>query len=274
MQMQDPRLRCLAMVERLNQEFQWGLESADHLRYAHAVLPCLPSTCSEGQVRTIVMNYHLDHTLVESLRDRGHQHYQQAWADWMHQALPVLRRAGLSWSSDVSIDSDDLAQIARFEVFRSIDSFRYQSRFSTWAHRVIVYGIQRHIRDSLAQKRAVRPGSLDQVTTPEVPITLVDQPEEIVSARLLMEQIAAILNEQADPRLHNFFQLWAVQDIRVADIGTMVQLHPSRIRALLQHIRQILREHPDIQAWRDAADVLPCEQAKMFGCDRLEHEQM
>ncbi len=66
----------------------------------------------------------------------------------------------------------------------------------------------------------------------------------------------AILAEQPDQRLGHLFYLWAVEDRRSAEIGALVHLHPSRVRALLQQIRLLLRDHPAIRAWQEGGGTL------------------
>jgi RNA polymerase sigma factor (sigma-70 family) len=176
------------------------------------------------------------------------------WTSWMAQVLLILRKAGLDWSSDMLFDGEDLAQIARIELVRAIASFHYASRFSTWAHQVIVRSVQRAIRDRQALKRAIRPASLDQLPHVDASIGDAEHPESAAAARVLAERIAAVLEEQADQRLARIFHLWAVADLRVEEIGKIVHLHPSRVRALLLQARQILRDAPEIQSWREDID--------------------
>jgi RNA polymerase sigma factor (sigma-70 family) len=214
----------------------------------------MPEDCADDQLRKIIINYHADHALVEALRDRQHHRHEVVWTSWIAQVLPILRRAGLDWSSDLLFDSEDLAQIARAELVRAITSYHYASRFSTWAHQVIVQSVQRAIRDRHALKRAIRPDSLDQLPRVDASIGDAEHPESAAAARVLAERIAAVLEEQADQRLAQIFHLWAVADLRVEEIGKIVHLHPSRVRALLLQARQILRDAPEIQSWREDID--------------------
>jgi RNA polymerase sigma factor (sigma-70 family) len=253
---QDTYGRCLAAVEECNATLRWGLEPAACQRYADAITPCLAAAATADQIHDVVANYHADHQAVAALRDARQSGHEQAWREWMHQALLILRRAGLAWSSDQAIDSDDLAQIARAELVRALPSYRYQSRLYIWANRVVVQIARRHLRDSRRSKRAARPDSLDQlVEIEEAPPDAAHDTEAIVHTRQLYSLIMTILAEQADQRLGYLFHLWAVEDRRSAEIGALVQLHPSRVRALLQQIRQLLRDHPAIRAWQEGERV-------------------
>jgi len=247
-------VRCVEMIRRIDQELGWRLAESEHESYAAHLRPHIPEECTDDQLRRIALNYHADHALVEALQDRQHRQYEAAWSTWIAQVLPILRKAGLDWSSDTIFTSEDLVQIARIELVRAIPSFRYASRLSTWAHQVIVQSVQRAIRDSQALKRAIRPDSLEQLPHVDVSIGDAEHPEAATAARVLAERLAAVLEEQADQRLARIFHLWAVADLRVEEIGKIVHLHPSRVRALLLQARQILRAAPEIQSWHQDID--------------------
>lgn len=247
----ESQTRCSQMIARLNREQEWGLSETQIKRYAAGLAPCLQGACSDATLRTMIINYHRDHTAVEVLVEAGHQQHFEQWNDWMEAVLRILTSKGLDWSTDKAVNLDDLSQIALTELAHSIQSFRYQSRFSTWAYQVIVGSVRRHIRDSLAGKRAQRPESFDLLTDGEALIQLQDHPEIVSAGQLLVEQTLAILSTQPDRRLKDIFELWAVHDRSIEEIGRVFQLHPSRIRALLQQARQVLRDHPTIRTWRN-----------------------
>jgi RNA polymerase sigma factor (sigma-70 family) len=250
----DAHARCMAAVEECNAALRWGIDAAERQRYAAAMTTFLADDATDDQLRDTAANYHADHAMVAALRDHTAHSHDQLWEQWMRQVLVVLRRAGLSWSSDGAIDSDDLAQIARAELVRALPSYRYQSSFSIWAGRVVVQSVRRHLRDSQRVKRAVRPESLDQIAESDAPPDALDAAEVRAHARLLYDTIMDILAAQPDGRWRYLFHLAAVDDLRVAEIGVLVHLSQPRVRALLQQIRRLLQQHPAIEAWQ-AAEV-------------------
>ncbi|MDQ2998922.1 MAG: sigma-70 family RNA polymerase sigma factor, partial [Chloroflexota bacterium] len=189
--------------------------------------------------------------LVQALLRREHAGHDAAWMVWFGHVLAILRHAGLAWSNDASIDLEDLAQVARAELARALPSFRYASRFSTWAHQVIVQSTQRYIRDRQALKRAGRPDSLEQLLAEEQPVIDKEQPDAEAEARVLAALIDTILSAQPDQRFAIIFRLWAQHDMRVEEIGQRVQLSPSQVRVLLKRIRELLQQHPSITTWED-----------------------
>src|SRR5262249_37742412 len=154
---------------------------------------------------TLALHYHQDHALVQALLQHGHAQHDRAWNAWFGQVIPILRHAGLAWLDDAAIDLEDLAQAARAELARALPSFRYASRFSTWAHQVIVQSTQRFIRDRQALKRAGRPTSLEQTRVDDLPVRAADRPEAEAHARVLAALINDILIAQPDPRLAQIF---------------------------------------------------------------------
>lgn len=238
----------------LNDELGWRLSAVAQQRYCIALAALFPSTSSVTFVRRVLVNYHTDHVQVEAMRYATHAQHDAAWHAWMPQVLAILRSAGLGWPTEAAYDLEDLAQVARAELLRALPSYRYASRFSTWAHQVIVQSVRRYRRDLGALKRAGRPQSLEALPEIEIPIGSTIHPEAIAEARALLQMIDARLFTQPDRRLREIFRLWVVEDLRVEEIGRQVQLSASQVRALISHIRQILRDDPAIGTWLEPKD--------------------
>jgi len=109
--------------------------------------------------------------------------------------------------------------------------------------------VRRHIRDSRAKKRAQRPDSLDALPDLDVVACANDEPEQQALHNILIGQISAVLIQGGDDRLAFIFHLWANDDRPAEEIGKLVHLHPSRVRALLVQARTILQQHPVILSW-------------------------
>jgi RNA polymerase sigma factor (sigma-70 family) len=244
-----------AVLRRCDTELGWRLNEPELARHATALVPLLEHDASPAQIRLVAINFHADHALVAALQNVLHPGHEQAWSNWMRQILGVLRRAGMAWSSDPAIDDEDLAQIARAEIARALPAFRYRSRFSSWAYRVAVQSVTRQIRLAHAEKRAVRPDSLERLADEEAPAATADDPESAAAARLLAQRVADVLTAHTDPRLLAIFRQWAFEDRGTAEIGAVVRLHPSRVRALLAQAREALRADPVIKAWHDGGEL-------------------
>jgi RNA polymerase sigma factor (sigma-70 family) len=229
----------------------WALSSSTQHAYSRVLARYLPNPCSDEYARQVAIRYHHDHVLVDALMDSLHGSHEASWAAWMAQVVPILRNIGLAWSDDAAIDSEDLAQIARAELARALPTFRYASRFSTWAHQVIARSVQRYLRDRLAGKRAGRPISLETIVADDMPMDELGRPDVAVDAGMLATLVGDILRAQPDRRLAVIFQLWAIDDLRIEEIGRRLQISPSQVRALVGRIRQVLQSDPAIRAWRE-----------------------
>ncbi|MEI6776705.1 MAG: sigma-70 family RNA polymerase sigma factor [Chloroflexales bacterium] len=246
---------ALLMFAALNAEHGWELSAADVERYALALCILLPDTCPETVLRRVCVYYHADHQLVEALRNNHDPNHNESWIMWAGQVCEILRKAGLSWSSDSAVDSDDLVQVAQMAIMISLPSFAYRSSFVTWAHAVIIQSVRRHIRDSRAKKRAQRPDSLDSTPDGATPVHDEEGPEQQVLTKILIDQTHAVILQARDERMALIFHLWAVEDRSTKEIGTLVHLHPSRVRALLALTRTLLLQHPAIQTWLTDTDI-------------------
>ncbi|MCG8352901.1 MAG: sigma-70 family RNA polymerase sigma factor [Chloroflexales bacterium] len=242
--------RCATLLSSLDHELDWRLSDNEQKSYITAILPFFSEDASDTRLRQTLIAYHEDHALVESLRAREHTQSEANWSAWSKQVIAILHHAGLLWSSDFAVDAEDLAQIAQMELIRSLASFRYSSRFSTWAYQVIVRSVQRHLRNAKAQKRAARPESLDQLPADiDIEQANDENPTTLAEVHTLAAQIEAILTDYAGQRLARIFQLWASADLSAEEIGRRVKLSPSRVRTLLAQAREHLRQHPQIRAW-------------------------
>jgi RNA polymerase sigma factor (sigma-70 family) len=244
------KARILSHIQQLNQEQEWNLSASEEHVLTANIVGYLQPDSSDAQMVQTIMAYYQDHALVEALRSKTHTQHNEAWELWRSQVMAILNHANMLWSSDSAISSDDLVQIACLELAHALPRFRYASRFSTWARTVVVQRIQRHVRDSLALKRAQRPDSLDNEADNEMMV--MDDSEPIANcaeAHVLAHMIETILASHPDPRLNKIYHLWIQEDRRVNDIGAMLHIHPSRVRQLIGQIRTFLHEHPGFQAW-------------------------
>jgi RNA polymerase sigma factor (sigma-70 family) len=192
-----------------------------------------------------------------------------AWTEWCAHAVRIAQQHAFGAADDPLVDIDDLAQLALVELGQSLASYRYDSRFSTWAYTVIIRRVQRYVRDSRAGKRAGRPVSLDQLDAAGLPALDPTTIEAPVAARLLLQLIMDVLGRAADQRLAQIFYLWVVEEQRLVQIGKHVQLSSGRVSALIEQARQILQRDPAMLAWinqpgaeRAAGDNLPAHADK------------
>lgn len=247
--------RVLTQIETVAYTNGWNLSLAKKRQYAVDISRYTDVSMSEQKLQVVITNYHHEHAIVQHLFDTNSTEHEHTWEEWISQTLRVLRRSNKGvWLNDPAMDEDDIRQNVSCELFRALPSYQYQSRLMTWAFSVAHNCLRQQKRYNKASKRALQPESLDDLHDYELPLEISDYVETAIHAKSLLEIINTALQQLPDQRLAVIFQLWAVQDKRVADIGECVHLHPSRVRVLLHNARTTLEEHPDIKAWVDAGN--------------------
>ncbi len=241
--------RRAAVVAVLRGELAWKLDMDRQHAYVAAMLPYLPEQCADADLRRIVLNYHQDHALVGALLDRANPRYEQVWIEAIGQVVRMALHQGHAPASGAMVDGDDLAQVALEALIRALPSFHYASRFSTWAYAVVGRSIQRYLRDLHASKRHRQVESLELYhELNDIPAADV-QPEAHSEASALAALIEHVLAEHTDARLAYIFQLSTRDELRLAQIGQLVHLSPSRVSIVLAQARELLRQSPELRAW-------------------------
>lgn len=242
--------RCRQLVDRCDTDSGWSLEASVRERYATALAPLLVGL-PEERWQKVAANYHADHELVAALLSAGHPGHDDAWTRWCAQVVGVLRRSGRAGPQDGALDVDDIAQVARAALVEALPSYRYHSRLSTWAYSVIERAARDYHRAARARRRSGPTVSLDGLADSAHPAEADATHEQLARSRLLAERIAAVLATHPDRRLAIIFFLSAAEERSSAEIGAIVRLHESRVRALLKLARDLLRADPAIQAWAE-----------------------
>jgi RNA polymerase sigma factor (sigma-70 family) len=246
------RRGCADAIDELNRTRSWGLDAAGVLGYLDGLVPHVAPGSSAAALRAKAERYHLDHDLVGALADRSDLRHCAAWEDWSAQAVRIVRSRYPDARHPPAVDAHDLAQDGLVALSRALPRFHYDSRFATWAYAVVTRIAHRRVRDLRAAKRGAAVESVEQCAArgdlPAAPEDL----EHTVAASLLAAAADAVLRAHVDERLALLFQLWAIDDQRVAHIGAQVRLSPSRVTALLAQVRALLQAHPALATWRDA----------------------
>lgn len=234
----------LSLMADLNQKHQWGLTQRLQEQYVADLFRLGYVTMDENQdLQGLIADYHL----VKVLRDDQDPNHEAAWANWMSEVIRILKYTSLYRINDGMSDIDDVAQIAREAVIRSLSQFQFKSRFSTWVFQVITCSVRRAIRDAEAKKRAQRPESLDQIQEGRLASSSEQELHDEVDLKLLYAMAIEILERHPDHRLRIIFAKM-LDDLTINDLAANLAISSQRVRALLNRIRKILSDDP---AWRD-----------------------
>lgn len=247
----DIALRCRRVIEDLSQREAWNLTRFQVELYLGQILQLVSDEALVTHLEQVVRYFHEDHQLVAALRDERCREHQTSWAWLDYEIIRVAKFYRLDWSSDRSIENDDLIQIVRVEVARSLEKYRYESSLRTWLQQVTLRRLRRLHRDNGANKRALRPQRIEEVEEESIPWADLE-PE--ADARLLLAEIERVLSSNHDKRLAAIFFMSVIEDWSSTEIGQELQLHPSRIRALLKNTREMLCRDRSLQHWHRQAE--------------------
>ena len=244
-------VRWQAWIAALNERYGWGLNPHTQAAYLEAFSGFLKPDCSETVFACTCQYYHADHRLVADLLKPGctaDDHYVRAW---FTSVLTILRANGIDWAHDTATDGTDLVQIACEAVLKSLGSFRYNSRFKTWAYKVVIQSVRHYLRTQRAKKRSAPTISLDLALESQnnIAVKYADLATNRVQSTIFANRVIAILRKEKDERLALLFALWTIYDQSPTDIAQRVGLSTSHVRLLLDQARKHLRTHPEIQEW-------------------------
>lgn len=143
-------------------------------------------------------------------------------------------------------EAEDISQEVFITVFKSVDSFRGDSKFSTWLYRItanhcknrIKYLARRHDRDqSQYDEEVLRNGAAGALTAPtQAPAP--DQHLEGVELERLMQSYIAALDEEQ--RL--LIVLRDVEELSYEEICAITSLPEGTVKSRLHRARMALRK--------------------------------
>jgi len=171
------------------------------------------------------------HTLVEKAiaGDEG------ALADLLEWVRVRAMRQVISRIQDPD-EAEDVAQEVLIRVFRSLHTFRFQSRFSTWVFRIIENQLQSHFRFKASANRVEEKALLAHSNPHPACFT-----EVTVDAEKLRKTVSAAVERL--PALQNrVFRLVALQAWEPCEAARALGKSQTNVRASLSRARGKIRE--------------------------------
>jgi RNA polymerase sigma factor (sigma-70 family) len=206
--------------------------------------------------------YHTEHQLVEALLDRSNPDHATHWTEWTQQALRWLKiKCAPFLGDDGAISLDDLVQEAMIDLWRGLRTYRYRSRFQTWAFTVIANCLTRHYRTYQTKKRGAFPHTQSLDAMIAIGETLFDRatpaPDDVALSDGLAALLQQVLGQHPDVRLRAIFQLWAFEEQTLRAIGERLNLSATRVHGLLAQAITLLRQELASHDWveRDLSKV-------------------
>ncbi len=151
----------------------------------------------------------------------------------------------LAWSM---VKDDDLAadvvQDAFLNVYRKLDTFKGDSKFSSWIYRVIVNAalmkLRKQRRRSEVQLEALGPTFLDDGRHATTIAPWRTRADDAALDKELREHIVAAVDE-LEPKYQTVFVLKEVEGLSLAEIGEIMDLSIPAVKSRLHRARLFLR---------------------------------
>ena len=134
-------------------------------------------------------------------------------------------------------DADDVTQDSFIKIFAKLNTFRFESQFTTWLHRLVVNEALQHVRSrsrSNARTRALMESDAMQA----------DGADAIDNAELLEAAMSRI-----EPELRVVFELKEVDRLPYSEIAEIVGIPEGTVGSRLNRARRELHQHLTLLGW-------------------------
>lgn len=176
--------------------------------------------------------------LIERLKNKDNTAFKEI----------VESRKGMVYNTVLGIiqnaeDAEDVAQDVFIQVYESIDSFKEESRFSTWLYRIAISKAMDHLRRKNRKKRFAFIQSLFGKNN-----ELVNDPPDFFHPGVLLENrenAAALFKaiKTLPQNQHTAFILNKIEGLSYQQISDVMKLSVSAVDSLLQRARTNLKKH-------------------------------
>ena len=185
--------------------------------------------------------------IVEEIIRRCLSGEDRAYVELFEAILPDVRRILFSAAGSIE-DMEDLMQSAFIEVFRSLPSFRGESKFSTWLYRLLVNTTFQYMK-----KNRLRWKPIDGVDILDDMPSSAPDPERQAGQNELIECTNAVLTNMGDKK-RMVLLLHHVEGLSLAELLDVSRL---TVKSRLYHARkEFAKEMRKFFVMEDAKAVL------------------
>ena len=182
----------------------------------------------------------LERSLLRRLRDRDERAFRELVDEHRDRVFNITYRM-----LGNRAEAEDVAQEVFIAVFKTIDQFREESKFSTWLYRVTVNHCKNRIK-YLARRHDRDKDELDETSQQTngavtgMPARAAQPDKALASAqmeKLLQEAIAAL-----DPEQRQVVILRDVEELSIEEICEITELPDGTVKSRLHRARLVLRK--------------------------------
>jgi RNA polymerase sigma-70 factor (ECF subfamily) len=170
---------------------------------------------------------------------------EEALADLRSLLVRGLRYALADRSGVTEADLEDFAQDALLKILAGLDSFRGESRFTTWAHKIAV-----HVAFTELRRRRWQEVSLQDLVAQYdegdfTPAALTDpsfSPEQRAAQRMLMEMLQRLIAEELTDRQRQAIIAVVIGGMPLEEVARRMGTNRNALYKLLHDARQRLKK--------------------------------
>ena len=185
----------------------------------------------------------LERLLIRRLQQRDEVAFSEVVRLYQHKVYNLLFRMIGNHE-----EAEDLAQEVFVTVFKSIDSFRGESKFSTWLYRVAANHCKNRIK-YLSRRSRTSGDGLDGVPEHSMedagsaPLqSHIDGPDRILEG-LQLEKLLAQAIAGLDEEHRLLIVLRDVEELSYQEIGEITSLNEGTVKSRLHRARMAIKEH-------------------------------
>jgi RNA polymerase sigma-70 factor (ECF subfamily) len=182
----------------------------------------------------------LERSLLRRLRDRDERAFRELINDHRDRVFNITYRM-----LGNRAEAEDVAQEVFITVFKTIETFREESKFSTWLYRVTVNHCKNRIK-YLARRHDRDRDELDETSqqtngaTTGLPVRAAQPDKALASAQ--MEKLLQAAIEALDDDQRVVVILRDVEDLSIEEICEITGLPDGTVKSRLHRARLVLRK--------------------------------
>ncbi|KPL86179.1 RNA polymerase sigma factor [Herpetosiphon geysericola] len=217
----------------------------------------IPQNFNKKEIERIIMNYHREHKMIESLINRDNYDHLQQWNNLYIMSKNFVDKYynEIFDLNEIRRYSEDIVQDIMLNIYNGLDGFRYYSRFKTWFYKVSINTI---LQDFRKRGSISRIGDYRYFYDSEY-ISYPDNSDEIID-NIFMDNILSSLKEAPDERLQQVARLYFIEDKNIYQISSILNIGKSRIHQLLQMARSLLQDQVRLN-YTDDLDLVKFDQS-------------
>jgi RNA polymerase sigma-70 factor (ECF subfamily) len=178
---------------------------------------------------------------LDALRGPGRE---QALADLRAFLIRGLRHALADWSNVDQTTLEDFAQEALLKILANLDSFRGESRFTTWAQKIAVRVALTELR-----RHRWRDVSLDKITsfpdTDSIPYRTADPsagPEQQAMQQMILDTLRRLISEELTDKQRQAMTAVYLRGMPLEEVARRMGTNRNALYKLLHDARQRLQK--------------------------------